>query len=117
MYIATNRPLVSDGDRQTNLMDSLQWLVNTYGYEGVNIDFENVAPADRWLLDGWRQGPFAAHAIAPAVIFLTAREGPLRAARIKEILGTSRKYAIPLLEYLDAAGFTRRRGDVRELVG
>ena len=33
---------------------------------------------DRWLLDGWRQGPFAAHAIAPAVIFLTAREGPLR---------------------------------------
>jgi len=47
----------------------------------------------------------------------TAREGPLTAARIKEILGTSRKYAIPLLEYLDAAGFTRRRGDVRELVG
>ncbi len=47
----------------------------------------------------------------------TAREGPLTAARIKEILGTSRKYAIPLLEYLDAAGFTRRRGDVRELIG
>jgi hypothetical protein len=32
---------------------------------------------DRWLLDGWRRGPFAAHAIAPAVIFLTSREGPL----------------------------------------
>jgi selenocysteine-specific elongation factor len=47
----------------------------------------------------------------------TVREGPLTAARIKELLGTSRKYAIPLLEYLDAAGFTRRRGDVRELVG
>jgi selenocysteine-specific elongation factor len=47
----------------------------------------------------------------------TQREGPLTAARIKELLGTSRKYAIPLLEYLDAAGFTRRRGDVRELVG
>jgi len=46
-----------------------------------------------------------------------AREGPLTAARIKELLGTSRKYAIPLLEYLDAAGFTRRRGDLRELVG
>ena len=30
---------------------------------------------DRWLLDGWRKGPFAAHAIAPAVIFLTSREG------------------------------------------
>ena len=47
----------------------------------------------------------------------TAREGPLTAARIKELLGTSRKFAIPLLEYLDAAGFTRRRGDLRELVG
>lgn len=46
-----------------------------------------------------------------------AREGPLTAARIKELLETSRKYAIPLLEYLDAAGFTRRRGDLRELVG
>ena len=32
---------------------------------------------DRWLLDGWRKGPFAAHAIAPAVIFLTSSEGPL----------------------------------------
>ena len=32
---------------------------------------------DRWLLDGWRRGPFAAHALPPAVIFLTAREGPL----------------------------------------
>jgi Replication-relaxation len=32
---------------------------------------------DRWLLDGWRGGPFAAHAIPPAVIFLTSCEGPL----------------------------------------
>jgi protein involved in plasmid replication-relaxation len=32
---------------------------------------------DRWLLDGWRKGSFASHAIAPAVIFLTSREVPL----------------------------------------
>lgn len=42
-----------------------------------------------------------------------AAEGPLTAGRIKELLGTSRKYAIPLLERLDADGFTRRDGDVR----
>jgi selenocysteine-specific elongation factor len=42
-----------------------------------------------------------------------AAEGPLTASRIRELLGTSRKYAIPLLEYLDATGFTRRDGDVR----
>ena len=41
------------------------------------------------------------------------REGPLTASRIKQVLGTSRKYAIPLLERLDADGFTRRDGDVR----
>jgi selenocysteine-specific elongation factor len=30
-------------------------------------------------------------------------------------LGTSRKYALPLLEYLDARGITRRQGDLRLL--
>jgi hypothetical protein len=33
---------------------------------------------DRWMLDGWRQGHFATHSIAPSVVFLTARERPLR---------------------------------------
>ncbi|MFY9585835.1 MAG: SelB C-terminal domain-containing protein, partial [Actinomycetota bacterium] len=44
-----------------------------------------------------------------------AAEGPLTTSRIREILGTSRKYVVPLLEHLDAAGFTKRRGDVRVL--
>ncbi|HEX9774355.1 MAG TPA: selenocysteine-specific translation elongation factor [Actinomycetota bacterium] len=46
----------------------------------------------------------------------TEAEGALTAARIKELLGTTRKYAIPLLEHLDRTGFTRRVGDLRELV-
>ena len=44
-------------------------------------------------------------------------EGPLTTSRIREILGTSRKYAVPLLEHLDAIGFTKRREDVRVLAG
>jgi len=44
-------------------------------------------------------------------------EGPLTAARAKEVLGTSRKYALPLLEELDRRGRTRRRGDVRDVLG
>jgi selenocysteine-specific elongation factor len=44
-----------------------------------------------------------------------AAEGPLTAARAKEVLGTSRKYALPLLEELDRRGVTRRRGDVRDV--
>ena len=34
----------------------------------------------------------------------------------KEWTGVSRKYAIPLLEYLDRSRITRRDGDAREVV-
>ena len=47
----------------------------------------------------------------------TEADGPMTASQVRALLDTSRKYAIPLLEYLDAVGFTRRAGDVRELVG
>ena len=33
---------------------------------------------DHWLLSGWRDSRFATHSIAPSVVFLTARERPLR---------------------------------------
>lgn len=39
------------------------------------------------------------------------------AAQIREALGVSRKYAIPLLEQFDAQGLTRREGDLRVLRG
>lgn len=45
---------------------------------------------------------------------LTADQG-LTVSEIREILDTSRKYAVPFCEYLDKAGFTRRQGDVRLL--
>jgi len=32
---------------------------------------------------------------------------------LREELGTSRKFAVPLAEWLDSQGITRRRGDVR----
>jgi selenocysteine-specific elongation factor len=40
-------------------------------------------------------------------------KGALTIADFKEITGVSRKYAVPLLEYLDARGVTRRSGDNR----
>ncbi|HEY3616349.1 MAG TPA: SelB C-terminal domain-containing protein, partial [Candidatus Sulfotelmatobacter sp.] len=36
-------------------------------------------------------------------------------AKFKELTGVSRKYAIPLLEYLDRERVTRRVGDAREI--
>ncbi|MDO8964047.1 MAG: SelB C-terminal domain-containing protein, partial [Coriobacteriia bacterium] len=37
------------------------------------------------------------------------------ASDARDILGTSRKYVVPLLEYFDAQGVTKREGDVRTL--
>jgi selenocysteine-specific elongation factor len=37
------------------------------------------------------------------------------ASEFREAFGTTRKYAIPILEYLDARGVTKRLGDVRVL--
>ena len=48
---------------------------------------------------------------------LIERDGPQTTAALKAALGTSRKYAVPLLEFLDGTGFTRREGDRRVLAG
>ena len=39
------------------------------------------------------------------------------AAELRDAMGTTRKYAIPLLEYFDDKGITRRSGDERVLAG
>ena len=39
----------------------------------------------------------------------------MTASDARSVLGTTRKYAIPLLEQLDREGFTLRKGDLREL--
>jgi selenocysteine-specific elongation factor len=44
-----------------------------------------------------------------------ASGGGLTVAEIRDLLGTTRKYAVPLCEYLDRVGVTRRDGDLRML--
>ncbi|MBV8424529.1 MAG: selenocysteine-specific translation elongation factor, partial [Candidatus Eremiobacteraeota bacterium] len=43
------------------------------------------------------------------------KENTMTMARFRDVIGTSRKYAVPLLEWFDAAGVTIRSGDVRTL--
>ncbi len=43
------------------------------------------------------------------------REGRLESVKFKYLLDTSRRYAIPLLDYLDTLGITRRDGHTRYL--
>jgi selenocysteine-specific elongation factor len=45
------------------------------------------------------------------------REGAIAPAAFRDLVGTTRKYAVPLLEWFDAAGLTLRNGDLRVLRG
>jgi selenocysteine-specific elongation factor len=64
---------------------------------------------------------FSAGAMAGAreslTTYLGERPAGASAGELREVLGVSRKYAIPLLEYFDAQGVTRREGDMRVLRG
>jgi selenocysteine-specific elongation factor len=44
---------------------------------------------------------------------LAKQTGGLTVAEIRDLLGTTRKFAVPLCEYLDLVGVTRREGDLR----
>ncbi len=43
------------------------------------------------------------------------REGEISVAGMRDLLGLTRKYLIPLLAYFDGIGFTARKGDMRVL--
>ena len=42
-----------------------------------------------------------------------AERGSLTIADARDVLGSTRKYVVPLMTYLDREGVTRRRGDDR----
>jgi selenocysteine-specific elongation factor len=60
---------------------------------------------------------FAAAAVAEAARrlagALAAEPDGLTVADVRDLLGTTRKYVLPLLAHLDRTGVTRRRGDLR----
>ena len=56
------------------------------------------------------RGAILACRALPVRVHLVGREPELR-----DLLGNTRKYAIPFCEYLDRIGVTRRDGDLRVL--
>ena len=54
------------------------------------------------------------HMVAEVRSLIQAR-GQVTAAEVRDHFNTSRRYVLALLEHLDAAGVTRRDGDVRRL--
>ena len=66
-------------------------------------------------IDGFFLTPSLAAEARRRVRAAIEAEGPKTVAEIRDLLGTSRKYAVPLCEWLDRTGATRRQGDVRAL--
>ncbi len=59
---------------------------------------------------------FTAAAVAEArrlVVAALAERGSLTIADARDVLGSTRKYVVPLMNHMDRAGVTRRRGDDR----
>ncbi|MBM3661058.1 MAG: selenocysteine-specific translation factor, partial [Actinobacteria bacterium] len=59
---------------------------------------------------------FAASALASArdrVVALLAEKGTITVADVRDALGSSRKFTLPIVNWLDRNGVTRRRGDDR----
>lgn len=47
---------------------------------------------------------------------LKSIDGDITLAVVRDLTGSSRKYSLPLLEYFDSKGITRRVGDKRILL-
>jgi selenocysteine-specific elongation factor len=70
--------------------------------DGVAVDLDGVVFAASALVA-------ARNAVSTAL----QERGELTIADIRDVLGSTRKYVMPLVNRLDAEGVTRRRGDVR----
>jgi selenocysteine-specific elongation factor len=115
---ATHRPRVTESSEARGLLDALEaapfappepasvgadaalvrWMVR----EGVVVDLDGIV--------------FAASALEEARRRLRAalaEQGAVTVADVRDLLGSTRKYVLPILNRLDAEGVTRRRGDER----
>ena len=89
-----------------------------FGPEGDSL-LEALLEAKGAVLVGrdflWGRKAFDAALEAAAKVCGGQVGGVLEIPRLRDLLGTSRKFLMPLLEHLDRSGFTARKGDRRIL--
>ena len=76
--------------------------------QGTLVKLGGAADAVLFLRESY------AEALAKLVTYLR-EHGEMTAAEARDVLGTTRKYILPLLEHMDERRITRRMGDVRVL--
>ena len=121
------------GDQDRELLNRVESLFQQQAFAPPSL--EAIAEQTGLALDGIRRAVrilcehqrlikveegllFHSEAVARAREILTdflRREGRLESVKFKYLLDTSRKYAIPLLDYFDRVGVTRRAGNTRFL--
>ncbi|MHC4618562.1 MAG: selenocysteine-specific translation elongation factor [Planctomycetota bacterium] len=121
------------GDKETQLLEAIESLFSTRLFNPPNcdevvqlcsagkdkvervlkilIEYERLVRVENDLL-------FHCNAVDRARDILVSylnKEGKLESVKFKYLLDTTRKYAIPLLDYMDRIGVTRRLGNTRYL--
>ncbi len=77
-------------------------LVRALLREGAVVDVDGIVFTARALADARRR-------IQDALL----ERGTVTVSDVRDLLGSTRKYVLPILQLLDAEGVTRRRGDER----
>jgi selenocysteine-specific elongation factor len=97
-----------------------EFVNHTGGNAAALADIYEVAVAEGFLVklapDLYLHADADADLRAKVTELLRVSPGATVSA-IRDALGTSRKFAVPICEYLDRIGLTRRQGDVRVLAG
>ena len=114
-----------------SLVQRLRQVADDAGFEMVEISalhaLLKVAPAEIARAVGYLRENEGLRVVGDGLL-LTRRtaeriyelvgnlKGDITIATVRDAMGTSRKYALAALEYLDSCGFTRRVGDKRVLL-
>lgn len=116
---------------QQKSLDKLEEVLRAGGFTPPDFDVALAEAGSGPVLEAYLLESGRGVKLAPNLVFLEetlarAREllaaaiterGPLGASEAREVLGTTRKFLIPMLEYFDRTHFTQRDGDRRILYG
>ena len=115
-FFDRNVPLRPDGALLPSELAEVVTAVKLSRVPGIAKAFDTLVVRGALVKvgDSLYRGTQIAEAHAKVEAFLR-EEQQMTMAQFRDLIGTSRKYAVPLLEWFDARGITVRSGDVRVL--
>lgn len=87
--------------------------IDELGRAGVNRNVIDAAVASGMVVRVSKDLVFMPAFVERAAFLVKAATGGITVSAFREALGTSRKFALPLLEHFDRTGVSRREGDLR----